>query len=176
MAAPRPLEDRKDHMAKNTRRRGDGNEDHGLEPADGITLGPLGNYLGFYLRLAQNASFQAFKRHTGEADLRPGWFAVLSLIGTNPGITPMALARASGRDKSTITPVLRDLMRNRLVKREPIPSDRRSYALSLTPAGEEKCAELSLHAARHDQELDALVGDRKQELLDLLRLIATSLD
>jgi DNA-binding MarR family transcriptional regulator len=159
-------------MAKSNGRK----EGGGPDPADDISLGPLENYIGFYLRLAQNASFQAFKRHTGEADLRPGWFAVLSLIGSNPGITPVALARASGRDKSTNTPVLRDLMRNQLVRREPIPADRRSYALSLTPAGEEKCAELSAHAARHDRELDALVGDRKEELLDQLRLIATGLD
>lgn len=151
-------------------------QDGAASATDGVSLGPLDNYIGFHLRLAQNASFQAFKRHTGETDLRPGWFAVLSLIGTNPGITPMALSRASGRDKSTLTPVLRDLMRSQLVKRKPIPADRRSYALYLTEAGEEKCAALSEQAARHDQQLDALVGDRKQELLGLLRLIAASLD
>jgi len=141
-----------------------------------IHLGPLENYIGFYLRLAQNASFKAFKRHTGEGDLRPGWFAILSLIGGNPGITPIALSRASGRDKSTITPVLRDLMRIHLIARESVPGDRRSYALSLTPAGKEKLARLSEHAARHDAELDALVGGRKAELLALLRRIAAEID
>ncbi|HET7411894.1 MAG TPA: MarR family winged helix-turn-helix transcriptional regulator [Pararhizobium sp.] len=146
------------------------------EDAAAIDLGPLENYIGFYLRLAQNASFKAFKRHTGESDLRPGWFAILSLIGSNPGITPMVLSRASGRDKSTITPVLRDLIRFHLISRAPIASDRRSYALYLTPAGEEKLRKLAGHAARHDDELDALVGDRKAELLELLRRIATELD
>ena len=62
-----------------------------------------------------------FKRHTGIPGLRPGWFAVLSLINNNPGITPLALSRASGRDKSTITPVLRDLVREQLISREDIP-------------------------------------------------------
>ena len=69
----------------------------------------LDHYIGFHLRLAQNASFKAFKRLTGESDLKPGWFAVMMLVHVNPGITPMALSRASGRDKSTLTPVLRDL-------------------------------------------------------------------
>ena len=83
----------------------DGERDRG----GGLSLGVLDDYVGFHLRLAQNASFRAFKRLTGERSLRPGWFAVLSIIDANPGITPMALSRASGRDKSTITPVLRDL-------------------------------------------------------------------
>ena len=45
-----------------------------------LKLGLLDDYIGFHLRLAQNASFRAFKRHTGDRDLRPGWFAVLTLI------------------------------------------------------------------------------------------------
>lgn len=141
-----------------------------------VTLGELDNYIGFHLRLAQNASFKAFKRHTGESDLRPGWFAVLTIIGHNPGITPMALSRASGRDKSTITPVLRDLMRQELVRREPMPNDRRSYALFLTPEGEERVRHLAECAAEHDRELDEIVGKGKPELLQLLRRIVAVLD
>src|SRR5690606_27040602 len=86
-----------------------------------VRLGELENYISFHLRLAQNASFKAFKRHTGENRLRPGWFAVLMIIRNNPGITPMALSRASGRDKSTITPVLRDLLQERLIDRSANP-------------------------------------------------------
>lgn len=146
------------------------------EPDDGVDLGSLGTALGFHLRLAQNASFKAFKRHTGEGNLRPGWYAVLTIIHHNPGITPIALSRGTGRDKSTITPVLRDLLRDGLVRRSAIPSDRRSYALFLTPAGEEKLAGLAASAAAHDKELDAIVGDKKDEMLRLLRRIITVLD
>ena len=143
---------------------------------EGVRLGVLENLIGFHLRLAQNVSFRAFKRLTGEANLRPGWFAVLSLIEGNPGITPMALSRASGRDKSTITPILRDLLREGLVRREDIPKDRRSYSLFLTPKGEERLRHFGACAAAHDAELDAIVGDQKGELLRLLRAIAAMLD
>ncbi len=165
-------------MANEERESGTGFDPDGdAALTDGaVDLGPLGNYIGFYLRLAQNASFKSFKRHTGESDLRPGWFAVLSLIGSNPGITPMVLSRASGRDKSTITPVLRDLIRAQLISREPLAHDRRSYALRLTEAGREKLDRLAYHAARHDEELDELVGVRKEELLALLRHIAVNLE
>jgi DNA-binding MarR family transcriptional regulator len=144
------------------------------EPDGGsVRLGVLEDLIGFHLRLAQNVSFRAFKRLTGVANLRPGWFAVLTLIEVNPGITPMELSRASGRDKSTITPVLRDLQREGLVLRQDIPTDRRSYGLFLTRKGEEKRAHLAACAAEHDRQLDAIVGDQKGELLRLLRAIST---
>jgi DNA-binding MarR family transcriptional regulator len=143
---------------------------------DRVELAELDDYIGFHLRMAQTASFKAFRRLTGERKLRPGWFAVLSIIHNNPGITPKAVSRASGRDKSTITPVLRDLMAKRLVLRRPIPSDRRSYALHLTEAGEVKLSHLAACAVEHDRELDAIVGDKKPDLIRLLRRIATALD
>lgn len=144
--------------------------------AEPVKLGKLDSYIGFNLRLAQNASFKAFKRHTGDDDLRPGWFAVLSLIHDNPGITPMALSKASGRDKSTLTPVLRDLLRLKLIVRETVESDKRSYTLSLTRLGEAKLAMLAEHAAAHDRTLDEIVGDKKEELIRLLKRISALLD
>ena len=56
--------------------------------------------------MAQIASFQAFAREVGEVDLPPGRFALLTLIGRNPGISQTVLSRAAGRDKSTLTPAL----------------------------------------------------------------------
>jgi DNA-binding MarR family transcriptional regulator len=139
-------------------------------------LGVLETALGFHLRLAQAASFRSFKRHAGIRNLRPGWYAVLSLIGDNPGITPAMLSRASGRDKSTITPVLRHLLRMKLVSREEVPMDRRSYALSLTPAGAKALAHLRAAAIAHDRQLDAIVGEQKAALLEVLRRIVAELD
>ncbi len=141
-----------------------------------IVLGKLDDYIGFHLRLAQNASFRSFQRKTGQTDLRPGWFALLSLIKDNPGITPMTLSRASGRDKSTLTPLLRDMIRDGFVEKQPIARDRRSYALFATPEGSARLADLARHAAEHDRRLDQIVGDQKAELLNLLRRIAAEID
>jgi DNA-binding MarR family transcriptional regulator len=147
------------------------------EPAaNGPRLGPLGNNIAFHLRMAQDASFRAFKRHTGESDLHPGWYAVLTLIDANPGITPMGLSRASGRDKSSLTPLLRELVSRRYVEQRPVPGDRRSYALALTPSGKERLARLAEHAQAHDLKLDEIVGPGKAELIEMLRRIANTLD
>jgi DNA-binding MarR family transcriptional regulator len=142
----------------------------------GIDYGPLADWLGFHLRMAQIASFQAFAREVGEVDLPPGRFALLTLIGRNPGISQTVLSRAAGRDKSTLTPALRDLKRRGLIARSRLESDRRSYHLTLTPDGEAMLGRLTECAARHDRNLDRIVGARdKPRLLRLLRKIMSEL-
>jgi len=137
-----------------------------------VRLGLLEGFIGFHLRLAQDASFRAFARHVGQRDLEPGRFAAMMVIHNNPGITPGALGRAIARDKSTITPLIQDLRRRGLIERRPSPTDRRSATLSLTKAGESMLRDLLCHAREHDRRLDAIVGDRKPELIRLLRQIA----
>jgi DNA-binding MarR family transcriptional regulator len=137
-----------------------------------VRLGLLEGFIGFHLRLAQDASFRAFARHVGQRDLEPGRFAAMMVIHNNPGITPGALGRAIARDKSTITPLIQDLRRRGLIERRPSPTDRRSATLSLTKAGEAMLRDLLRHAREHDRRLDEIVGDRKPELLRLLRQIA----
>ena len=143
---------------------------------DGIDYGPLAEWLGFHLRMAQIASFQAFAREVGEVDLPPGRFALLTLIGRNPGISQTVLSRAAGRDKSTLTPALRDLKRRGLIARDRLARDKRSYHLTLTPDGEATLQRLTECAARHDRNLDRIVGPRdKARLLRILRKIMSEL-
>jgi DNA-binding MarR family transcriptional regulator len=139
-------------------------------------LGPLADFIGFHLRLAQEASFQAFARRVRELDLRPGRFAALALIGWNPGISQTALGRASGRDKSSLTPALDDLQRRGLIHRRRSTRDRRSYTLSLTPKGEKLLDELMVEANAHDRRLDRIVGlKNKPDFIRTLRRIAMAL-
>ncbi len=139
-----------------------------------LDLGPLENWIGFHLRLAQSASFQAFTREARRIELSPGRFATLLLIGRNPGISQTALSRANGRDKSSLTPVLEDLARRKLIRRLRPKDDRRSYRLMLTPAGERLLDELTVCAERHDRNLDRIIGprDRARFLKILKKLIA----
>jgi DNA-binding MarR family transcriptional regulator len=158
------------HVARAKRQRED------APTSEALRLGPLADFIGFHLRLAQEASFHAFARRVRDLDLRPGRFAALALIGQNPGISQTALGRASGRDKSSLTPALGDLARRALITRRRVARDRRSYALSLTPKGEKLLEELLTHARAHDRRLDAIVGMRnKAEFIRALRRIAMAL-
>ena len=68
--------------------------------------------------MAQEAAFQAFSRRSQEIGESPGRFATLTLIARNPGISQTELSLASGRDKSSLTPVVEDLVRRGLVERK----------------------------------------------------------
>lgn len=79
-------------------------------------LGELGSFVGFNLRIAQEASFRTFARESGQPQLRPGRFAAMMVIRQNPGISPVELSRLIARDKSSVTPLIQDLERRGLVK------------------------------------------------------------
>ena len=142
-----------------------------------VQLGWLGGTLGYNLRRAQTASFQAFTELTGDTGLRPGRYALLQLIGDNPGIGQTALSTAVGRDKSTLTPLLADLERRGLIVRQPDPLDRRGRRISLTKAGQAKLDQLAGCAARHEARLNAVLKPKQREqLLALLRQLVGALD
>jgi len=137
-----------------------------------VDIGPLGNYIAFHLRLAQELALRAFTKRLGKADFRPGLFALLMVIKLNPGISQSALGRAIGRDKSTISPLIRELQAKSLIARRPSSGDQRSVMLSLTKAGQSELNALLRHVEAHDRRLDDIVGDDKARLIALLRKIA----
>ena len=147
------------------------------DPTSTLAYGPLVDWIGFNLRMAQEASFLAFARQSRSvAGTRPGRFAMLTLINENPGISQTALGRAAGRDKSTLTPVLNDLVRRGWIRRERNRDDRRTYLLTLTPRGKKKLTELNACARRHERNLDRIIGpDERARFLATLRRIAAEI-
>jgi DNA-binding MarR family transcriptional regulator len=143
---------------------------------ENVDFGPLANWVGFHLRLAQTASFQAFVQEARAVELSPGRFATLLLIGRNPGISQTALAAANGRDKSTLTPILEDLERRGFILREKMKTDRRSYQLTLTDAGKKMLDQLMVCAKRHDDNLDRIIGAKdRAKFIKILQKIAAEI-
>lgn len=143
---------------------------------EAIDCGPLEHWIGFNLRMAQAAAFQAFARLAKGIGSRPGRFATLMLIGRNPGISQTALSRANGRDKSTLTPVLNDLERRGLVCRQRTRADQRVYRLTLTSAGHKLLDELVICAKKHERNLERIVGPGRQAaFVRTLRRIAAEM-
>src|ERR1700756_2844735 len=98
--------------------------------------------IGYHLRIAQEASFAAIRQGGGKEDLKPGWYTILTLLSDNPGLTPSQLSRLCGRDRSTLTAVLKDLARRGLIAPRRNRNDQRSYSVRLTEVGRETLEKL----------------------------------
>lgn len=149
---------------------------NGETVAKSINFGPLEEWVGFNLRMAQEAAFQAFSHLSLEIGESPGRFATLTLIARNPGISQTELSLAAGRDKSSLTPVIEDLVRRGLIERKRVDSDRRAYRLNLTPAGKKTLAQMTRCARKHERNLDRIIGPReRKKFVETLRRIAAQL-
>ncbi len=131
--------------------------------------------IGYHLRLAQEASFQAIRQAAGRSELKPGWYTILTILSDNPGLTPTELSRLCGRDRSTLSSTLKGLSARGFIARRHTPEDQRSYSVRLTAAGEAMLKKLRVIAKTHDAKLDAIVGKDKPLLIGLLRRIAEAL-
>jgi len=142
-----------------------------------IDFGPLADWIGFNLRMAQEATFQAFSRRSQEIGESPGRFAALTLIARNPGITQTELSHASGRDKSSVTPVVEALVRRGLIERKRVRNDRRAYRLNLTAAGRKTLANMARVARKHEDNLDRIITRRdRTRFLAILKKIAAEIE
>jgi DNA-binding MarR family transcriptional regulator len=145
--------------------------------AESINFGPLAHWVGFNLRMAQEAAFQAFSRRSLEIGESPGRFATLMLIARNPGISQTELSHANGRDKSSLTPVVEELVRRGLVERKRMDSDRRTYRLNVTPSGKKILTTLTRCARRHERNLDYVIGARdRKRFIQILKKIAAGIE
>jgi len=140
-----------------------------------IDFGPLADFVGFGLRLAQDAAFRAFARRVGDTHLKPGRFAAMLIVDCNPGLTQKDLGRAVARDKSSVTQLIQELQREGLLDRRASETDRRSRMLTLTPKGRAAVKIMLRRASEHERQLNVIVGDRRSELMSSLRRIADNI-
>ncbi|WP_051904115.1 MarR family winged helix-turn-helix transcriptional regulator [Neorhizobium vignae] len=132
------------------------------------------NLIGYHLRVAQETSFQAFARAAGKADLKPGWYSLLTVLAERNSMTPSELSRICGRDRSTLTSSLKALSHRGLIERRPNPDDQRSYSVRLTENGRRMQKQLHAIAVVYDRRLDEIAGKDKAVLIAVLGRIAAT--
>ncbi|MEX0791391.1 MAG: MarR family transcriptional regulator [Actinomycetota bacterium] len=102
-------------------------------------------------------------------------YAVLRALEANQGLSQAALGERLQIDASSIVLVLDDCQKAGWTERRPDPSDRRRYALHLTPAGRRATLRARDAASRAQEQLFApLSPEQRSELSELLTLLATS--
>jgi len=141
-----------------------------------LDLSLLPELIGYQLRLTQLAIFNAFSTSVQDGKLSPGRFAVLVLIGANPGLTQSRLAAATQLDRSTMVAVIDQLEERSLVERRAAPNDRRSNALWLTATGKKLLAGMKRRVKVHEKHIAAALGVADSaRLIDMLERIRAHL-
>ena len=135
----------------------------------GIDYVDLDQHLGYALRRAQVAAFDAFHRATAGAGITPPRYTALVILHANPGITQTTLGEVLGTARSGAM-LLTDWLEGRgLAERRHRPDDGRAWGLYLTPKGERALEELRRRVRTQDQRFAARLA--KAERRTLLRLL-----
>jgi DNA-binding MarR family transcriptional regulator len=143
-------------------------KDRSASPLD---AGALPHFLGYRLRLAQQAVFRDFAASV--QGLSPGRVGLLIYIDANPGVTQSRLAEAAERDRSTMVGVFDQLEARGLIERRR-GTDRRTNGLWLTRAGRTLLARALRGIDRHERRIAArLSGAERRQLLELLGRISS---
>ena len=155
--------------ARTSPRKRNGNGSAQRNDADEIGLDALVGHAGYAVRRFQIWIFQDFIKTLGDVDIRPTQYSVLTVIGANPGLSQMAVAKRLGIERARLVHLLDSLEQRKYVKRIKSKTDRRSHALHLTARGR-RLAEQGIAAQRAyvERTLGRLAA---ADLLDLERVV-----
>jgi DNA-binding MarR family transcriptional regulator len=112
--------------------------------------------------LTVRADFVASLAHLA---LNPSQFSALALIVANPGVSQSALARALSVERSAVVALIDNLQNRAFVSRDPVPGDRRSYALRATLAGIRQWEKAIETIRVHEQRAFARLSDSERATL-----------
>jgi MarR family transcriptional regulator, organic hydroperoxide resistance regulator len=108
------------------------------------------------LQQATHVTLHALGVRLAQLDLAPSEQSVLAVLADGGRLTVGDLATATGTRPTTLTSVLDRLERRKFLRRQLDPADRRSFLVTLTPAGRQTAS--SVRAAMTDLERSALAG------------------
>ena len=134
-----------------------------------VDFSTLNGLIGFQVRQAQLLVFNHFRKTVGKMGITPGQAGILILIRNNPAISQAALARAIGVERATLGQIITDMEAKSWVERHPSDSDKRSYALTLSPSGMTFLEKLLEQIITHEQDMTARLGTKERR--EFLRLL-----
>ena len=140
-----------------------------LHYMDDFNFDLLPTLVGYNLRKAQTAVFQDFSLSLRDCNITPGQFGVLVLVQANIGLNQTTLGKALGIDRSTVVAVIDKLEARGLVERTPALTDRRSYALQLSPQGVNLLCRARNMVAKHEKRISK--GLSKPDQVRLISLL-----
>jgi len=130
--------------------------------------GQLPSLTGFLLRKASVIDFGGFGDSVGDRAITPLRYSMLEVVGANPGLQQVQLAAILGLSKPAATLIIDFWQGRDCLERRLSLTDRRSYGVHLTSAGEQMLTLLRSRVTAHDQALTSGLSDQEVELLHQL--------
>jgi DNA-binding MarR family transcriptional regulator len=122
--------------------------------------------LGFY-------AARRFEERLAPLGIQPRQFGLLRLVADSEGQSQQALSEILHITKSRMVWLVDDLERHGLAERRRNPSDRRAYALYLTPKGRQILEEARKVVADHEADLfGSLEPAERRQLAGILHRVA----
>ncbi|WP_433256635.1 MarR family winged helix-turn-helix transcriptional regulator [Streptosporangium sp. CA-135522] len=137
-----------------------------------MVVRPLREHLILLLSVASHVSKQTQEQRLAEQDLSVREQVALNAIAEGAP-TQLTIAHKAGLDKSTLTPVLDQLERKKLIERQPDPGDRRARIVTMTDAGREALTRSSQTVTEVEDDLltDLTPAERAQFRALLQRIV-----
>jgi DNA-binding MarR family transcriptional regulator len=138
-----------------------------------MDCGPLSQSIRFFVMRANRILSQAWNNSSLEQSMHLAqWFA-FALIGANPGVSLVELARYIAADKSRVSELIDAMEREDLIVRRRSSKDQRMHGIYLTPAGITKLGEMTQEVETHEEKLRGLYSsEEREQLIALLARIS----
>jgi DNA-binding MarR family transcriptional regulator len=127
------------------------------------------------LHRAVKRADEIFAGNVAETNLTPRQYAVLMGVAENGDLSQSALSEMTGSDRTTLSEVVRRLLKKGLLQRRRCKEDTRTYVMRLTEAGREvlKSAEPNVLLAEA-AFLARLGGKRRRAFVEALKIVSRS--
>ncbi len=147
-----------------------------LPPPPGQGKRGEGRYLGYLLRQAQAAARLTLERALDEFGVTVPQFVVLTMLKAYPGLSGADLARVALLTPQTVGVIIRNLERDRAIRKTPHPVHGRMLQWTLTPRGLKLLEKCHRHALALERRLSAgLSGPAEANVRRWLAKIAADL-
>ena len=121
------------------------------------------------LHRASQVAEDRLVRELGDIDITPRQLAVLAAIDAADGLSQTDIVDGTGIDRSTMTDIVRRLVKRGLISRKRTKDDARAYAVKMTADGRRVLAAATPIRVRVEAGLlEALPVKKRAELVEVL--------
>jgi len=128
------------------------------EESSRLSTSGLADSVGFLLRVASGVAQARLGARMDKLGLRQSLYSVLLIIDEEPGLKQQEVGQTLSIQQPNLVALINELVQRGLVARSVNSEDRRSYSLTLTPAGQTLLRQANSAHLENEQALAKALG------------------